>query len=110
MTKRVTGGDNRLAYVAEQWSEEEPCRINEGMTYYNTIGRSRPTCHCSTPNMSLVPLHYSNIGTMRVMDTIGIITMIGGPNTTTDQKQIIGGILKPYQIQIMILPQWLLMH
>ena len=41
-----------------------------------------------------------NIGTTRVRDTICIITMIGGPNTTTSQRQTTGGIPNPYQIQI----------
>ena len=94
---------NRLTYVAEEWSAEEPHRTNEGTMYYNTIGRSISTCHCSTPNMSLVLWTTDNIGTMRVRDTIGIITMTGGTNTTTDQKQIIGDIHKPYLIQIVIL-------
>ena len=44
--------------MAEQWSAEEPFKTNEGITHYNTIGRSRSTHHCSTPNISPVPLDY----------------------------------------------------
>ena len=49
---------NRLTYVEEQWLAVEPCRVNEGAAYYNTIARSRSSHHHSTPNMSLVPLVY----------------------------------------------------
>ena len=49
---------DRLTYMAEQWSTEEPCRVNEGMTHYNNAGRGRWTCHHSTPNMSPVPWCY----------------------------------------------------
>ena len=42
--------------------------------------------------------------TMTVRDTIGIITTIEGPNTTTGQRQTTGGIPKPYQMHMMILP------
>ena len=44
--------------MAEQWSVEEPCRVSEGPTHYNNVGRSRSTCHHSTPKMSPVPQHY----------------------------------------------------
>ena len=45
---------NRLNYVAEQWLAEEPHRVQDNTTYYHTMGRNRSSCHCHTPNMSLV--------------------------------------------------------
>ena len=44
--------------MVEQWSTEEPHKVNEGTTNYNTIDRSRSTCHHSTPDMALVSLDY----------------------------------------------------
>ena len=71
-------GINRLTYMTQ-----EPPMVQEGATYYNPIDRNRSSCHCSAPHMSPVPLTTDSIGTMTVSDTIGIVTMIGGPNTTT---------------------------
>ena len=65
---------NKLTYVAEQWSAEEPCRINEGITHYNTIGRSRSTYHHSMPNMSPVSLDTDNIGTITMIEGHSIPT------------------------------------
>ena len=59
---------NRLTYMEEQWSAEEAHRLNEGAAYYNTLGRSRSTCHCSTPSLSPVPLDY---GQLRHYDSQG---------------------------------------
>ena len=46
---------DRLTYMAQQWSTEEPQRVSEGPTHYSNLGRSRSACHHSTPNMSQVP-------------------------------------------------------
>ena len=49
---------DRLTYVAQQWSTEEPYRVSEGPGYYSNIGRGRSAHHCSIPNMSPVPDHH----------------------------------------------------
>ena len=74
--------------MAKQQLAEEPHRVNKGKTYYNIIVEvgqyattAHPICHWS-------PWTTDNIATMMVKDTIGIITMIGGHNTTTGQRQI----------------------
>ena len=67
---------NRLIYVAEQWLAEEPCRVQEGTTYYDTADRSRSPCHHSMPNMSPVPLdnrqhrHYDSQGHIHIYKAI----------------------------------------
>ena len=48
----------RLTYVAQQWSTEEPQRVNEGQTHYSNVGRGRLAWHHSTLNMSPVPQHH----------------------------------------------------
>ena len=104
LAERATKEINRLMQVAEQWSVKEPHRIQDNATYYNTVGRNRLSHHYCTPNISPVPWKTDKIGTSIVRDIMGIITIIGDPNTTTGQRKTTGGIPKLYHIHIMILP------